>query len=332
MRSLLLALALSSLTSISTAQVVLYTTDFNDNTGWTYNLDTCSWNVDSTPATAPGGPFRSPPFSLNCNSDDFGYAFCLDRNADSPHIDLTPAQGFGATLSFWCNYDLEEDDCFYDTRHLRISNDGFQTQLLDICYLFSHCGPSGTWHQHQVPLDPAWGIVQIRYHFDAYDFIFCNQCFDGWFVDDLRVTTGCPAVVPYCTAKPNSQGCIPVLSTIGTPSYSGTSNFRILADQVLSQQPGVLIWGFAPASTPFGGGQLCLDPPILRTPVQDSGGTPPPPICSGSYSFHMTPALMSAGGLIPGTNVYAQYWSRDPGFTPPNDVGLTAAVQFVICP
>ena len=36
--------------------------------------------------------------------------------------------------------------------------------------------------------------------------------------------------------------------------------------------------------------------------------------------------------LTAGTEVWAQYYSRDPGFVPPNNVNFTPAIDFVIQP
>jgi hypothetical protein len=36
--------------------------------------------------------------------------------------------------------------------------------------------------------------------------------------------------------------------------------------------------------------------------------------------------------LAGNTTVYAQYWSRDPGFSVPNNIGLTNGLSFTICP
>ncbi len=30
--------------------------------------------------------------------------------------------------------------------------------------------------------------------------------------------------------------------------------------------------------------------------------------------------------------IYAQFWSRDPGFPQPNSIGLTNGLRFSICP
>jgi len=139
-----------------------------------------------------------------------------------------------------------------------------------------------------------------------------------------------PAV--YCTAKPNSQGCTPVIGFAGKPTLTGADDFHVGATQILNNKLGLLFHGTASASAPFAGGTLCVQPPLVRTPLQSSGGNPPPNDCSGGYDFHASQAWMASQGLSAGDTVYAQYWQRDPGFAPPNHVGLTAGAVFEIRP
>ncbi len=137
----------------------------------------------------------------------------------------------------------------------------------------------------------------------------------------------------YCTAKINSLGCTPSISYSGMPSFTGSDDFYVTASNVLSSKPGIMLWGLTSGSIPFLGGTLCLSAPIIRTLGQNSGGTPAPAQdCSGAYSYHFTQSYMVAQLLPPSTRVYAQYWSRDPGFAAPNKVGLTNALSFLICP
>ncbi len=145
--------------------------------------------------------------------------------------------------------------------------------------------------------------------------------------------SGWPAPTRYCTAKLNSLGCPPSIESSGAPSLSIADDFTVGASNVLNNKVGILIWSHSPAATPFGGGTLCIGPPITRTAGQGSGGTPPPVInCSGTYSYHFSQAYMVANALGAGMSLYAQYWSRDTGYAAPNNVGLTDAVGFTICP
>jgi len=139
-----------------------------------------------------------------------------------------------------------------------------------------------------------------------------------------------PPPITYCTAKVNSLGCLPAIGHVGTPTISGPDDFHVTASNVVSNGTGMLFWGHGPNNVPFKGGILCVAPPHIRTIMQDSGGNPPPPDCSGSYSFHFSQAYMASKSIAAGMQLYAQYWSRDPGFASPNNVGLTEALELTI--
>ncbi|HTF88459.1 MAG TPA: hypothetical protein VK843_08620 [Planctomycetota bacterium] len=148
-----------------------------------------------------------------------------------------------------------------------------------------------------------------------------------------------PQPQTYCTAKLNSLGCLPSMSFAGRSSFCCGSGFTIAATQVRNNKPGLLIYGSSgPASTPFLGGTLCVQPQIRRTIGVNSNGTPAPANdCSGVYTIDMNSfALGLLGGnpaaflFIPGTVVNAQWWGRDPGFPFPNNATLSNALVFTI--
>jgi hypothetical protein len=148
-----------------------------------------------------------------------------------------------------------------------------------------------------------------------------------------------PPATVYCTPKINSQGCVPLIASSGTSSASASGGFSIGASSVLNQTVGLLIYSTAGrAATPFGGGVLCLASPVLRALGQGSGGSLPPALdCSGVFSFDMNAFAAGAFGgspdpslSIPGTLVDAQYWSRDTGFPPPQNISLTAGLEYTV--
>jgi len=135
----------------------------------------------------------------------------------------------------------------------------------------------------------------------------------------------------YCTAKINSQGCLPVMSFTGAPSATNPAPFTITATNVLNQKPGLLLYGYSQASTPFQGGVLCISSPLRRITTTGSHGSPVPTVdCSGSYSIDFNLRIQSGLDplLAPGQEVDTQYWSRDPASPAP--VGLTSALSFQI--
>lgn len=151
----------------------------------------------------------------------------------------------------------------------------------------------------------------------------------------LRATGSGNTPTTYCTAKVNSAGCTPQISFVGTPSASASAGFHVFGTSVLNRAPGLLVYGTnGRATTPFGGATLCLAAPLRRTPVQNSGGSAVGVDCSGSY--HLDFAAWVASGadptLVAGTTVNAQWYSRDTGFAPPGNVGLTNALEFTLAP
>jgi len=134
----------------------------------------------------------------------------------------------------------------------------------------------------------------------------------------------------YCTAKVNSEGCLPALSASGSANLSG-STLTVQADQLLNDKNGLLFWGRAPKPGPFYGGTLCVKAPIVRTTMQSTGGSLPPAAdCSGTLTWDFTPAYLGAQGVAAGETLYCQVWTRDSGV--PSGTNLTGGLSFAVCP
>ena len=165
---------------------------------------------------------------------------------------------------------------------------------------------------------------------------------EGWtHVDGIELRlTGCSSLpVTYCTPKVNSLGCIPSIGSTGCASASNAPPFVISASQVRNQKVGLLLYGVnGRAAAPFGGGILCVNSPVKRSVAASSGGSSLPAIdCSGVYALDMN--AFAAGALggnpvaaltVPGTKVDSQWWGRDTGFTAPNNVTLSDALEYVV--
>jgi hypothetical protein len=134
----------------------------------------------------------------------------------------------------------------------------------------------------------------------------------------------------YCTAKTNSAGCTPAIDSVGVPSATAGAGFHVVANSLLSNKPGLLLYGTAgPAATPFGGGRLCLAPPVRRANSVFSGGVG---ACGGHFDVDFNVFIAATPALqVPGQGLWLQYWSRDPGFPAPDNVNLTDALRCTIC-
>lgn len=141
-----------------------------------------------------------------------------------------------------------------------------------------------------------------------------------------------PAATTYCTAKTNSLGCVPAIAAVGVPSYSSASPFVVSASNVVNNKNGLVFYGYTPSSAPFQGGTKCVAPPTLRSPVQSSNGSPSGDDCSGTFAYDFGPLIQSHSDalLVPGREVFGQYWSRDPQAS--FNTNLTDALGFTIAP
>jgi hypothetical protein len=130
----------------------------------------------------------------------------------------------------------------------------------------------------------------------------------------------------------NSLGCTPRIGWSGLPSLSSSSLFDVTAQDVINHKNGLLFYGYGANAAPFQGGTLCVASPIRRTALQNSNGNAGTNDCSGSYAFDFN-AWMQGGAdpeLFLGSEVFAQYWMRDPqsAFA----TGLTDALHFHVLP
>jgi hypothetical protein len=136
----------------------------------------------------------------------------------------------------------------------------------------------------------------------------------------------------YCTAKVNSQGCTPAISGSGQPSVAPGVTFSVKAASVLNNTPGILLYALDAAASPFQGGFLCVGAPFKRTSGVFSGGSPVGTDCTGVLSFEFN-ALIQSGvdaTLVPGQEVFSQFWSRD--VASPGGSCLTGGMRFLIHP
>ena len=113
----------------------------------------------------------------------------------------------------------------------------------------------------------------------------------------------------YCSAKINSAFCIPTINVDVPPAYSSIATVR--CDEVIEQQFGLMLWSRDFADTPFFGGRLCLGGALNRTAVTNSGG-PGSGGCQGVLEFQITPSWMVGNGIVPGDEIFVQWWYRDP--------------------
>jgi hypothetical protein len=190
----------------------------------------------------------------------------------------------------------------------------------------------------------SWHAESVQHPaFTAFEGLYFLDADHGWISGPgiwRRGGTG-PAPSTYCVAKTSSIGCSPAMAWSGTPSASAASGFLVTGSNVQNRKPGLLLHGITGRlALPFQGGTLCVNTPLRRTPVVQSGGSPPPAKdCSGLFAIDMNAFAHSAGTpapmpelTVPGTVVDCQWWGRDPGFPAPNNTTLSNGLEYTVEP
>lgn len=136
--------------------------------------------------------------------------------------------------------------------------------------------------------------------------------------------------IVYGTAQINSLGCEPSISASGVSGSTDVHPLVIEARNIVSDKDGLLVYGFQLQRRFLHGGWLYVRAPLYRTAVQNSAGNLVQDDCSGVLRFDFNSHAASGvnPALIPGTRVFAQYWSRDPGAQATTN--LTDAVEFTL--
>jgi hypothetical protein len=144
------------------------------------------------------------------------------------------------------------------------------------------------------------------------------------------ISTRGSAPVPYCSAKLNSQGCLPTILALGYASSSSGATLELSVASVLNHKPGLFLFGRTRASTAFLGGVLCMTPPIQRSTALNSGGNTGASDCSGVLHFAIDANWIQQHVWQPGQRLDAQAWYRDPAHSDGTASGLSSAVEFSI--
>jgi hypothetical protein len=134
----------------------------------------------------------------------------------------------------------------------------------------------------------------------------------------------------YCRTTRTNRGCLPHTSSSGTASATGgPGSFTVACDNLPSKKNGFLLLSTQGAqATPFGGGTLCLQLPIFRLQIQNSGGTG---ICDGAFKDDFGAVISANPGVFPpGEEVFCQYLFRESSL--PMGVGLSDGHRFTIAP
>ncbi len=236
------------------------------------------WRADATPASVPGGPAKSEPYSLNYNDGVDYYDGGVNAAwARSPIIELSGTAD--PQLTFWCNYETDTTGALTDQRTVSVEDDmtGTVHVLVQLSTDIGDCDQMGTWHKHTLTLDSSWGPVVLRFNFDTID--SWNNQYGGWFIDDIEIRDNPPLELdPASLQQLDVEGNpVPVGGVIDGGPVTFTGSVKMLNGNPLRleiefQRPGIAFTG-----TPSYEGNFFSSTPDMHVVVTN--------LASGDYQW-----------------------------------------------
>jgi hypothetical protein len=158
-------------------------------------------------------------------------------------------------------------------------------------------------------------------------------------INGVQLREGQPgaSVGTYCTSGTTTNGCVPIVAGLGTPSASAPYGFTIIAANVEGQKQGIIFYGISgQQAQPWASGSssyLCVKAPTQRMVTINSGGDSG--ACNGTlatdwnYFMANNPSALGNPRTV-GQAFDAQAWFRDPPAT--KTTNLSAGVHFTLGP
>jgi hypothetical protein len=122
----------------------------------------------------------------------------------------------------------------------------------------------------------------------------------------------------YCTAGATSSGCTASLTATRAPDTAHSAPCSLSVLGVEGQRVGIVFYALSPQSAPWcagGSSMLCVELPVQRTGVQNSGGTSG--ACDGVFTLDWNAFQLAQPSALgnpwdAGDTAYVQAWFRDP--------------------
>lgn len=143
------------------------------------------------------------------------------------------------------------------------------------------------------------------------------------------------SMASYCTAGTTTNGCVPSIAGIGTPSSTASTGFDVVVSALEGGKVGLIFYGLCPAAVPWAlnsPSYRCVSYPVQRTGATNSGGTPGQ--CDGELRVDFNAWLQAhptalGSPFFAGEVLYAQGWFRDSGA--PKGTNLSDGLRFALC-